>query len=129
MDKIITSEKIDQHRRLFFGAAAVTIAAAQLGMVGSAVAQTKAAQLRPMKPGTNTSFGPAKAGRRRPPQCRLRRSWPRRRPGGPSSARLALRHLQLCRCRAVASVGGLPGDRAISARLWHDTISVQRDGP
>jgi pimeloyl-ACP methyl ester carboxylesterase len=60
MDKIITSEKIDQHRRLFFGAAAVTIAAAQLGMVGSAVAQTKAAQLRPMKPGTNTSFGPLK---------------------------------------------------------------------
>jgi len=56
-----TSEDIDRHRRLFFGAAAVAAAAAQLGMIGSAAAQsgeTKAARLPAIKPGTNTSLGP-----------------------------------------------------------------------
>jgi len=59
MDTI--SEDIDRHRRLFFGAAAVAAAAAQLGMIGSAAAQsgeTKAARLPAIKPGTNTSLGP-----------------------------------------------------------------------
>ena len=53
------TEKIDQHRRHFFGAAAVTIAAAQLGIAGSADAQSenkRATQLPAIKPGTNTSF-------------------------------------------------------------------------
>ena len=35
-----TSEDIDRHRRLFFGAAAVAAAAAQLGMIGYAAAQS-----------------------------------------------------------------------------------------
>ena len=59
MDTIKVSEKIDHRRRQLFGAAAVTIAATQLGIVGSANAQsseTKQAQLPPIKPGTNTSF-------------------------------------------------------------------------
>ena len=60
MDTIKMSEQIDQHRRRFFGTAAMTIAAAQFGMIGSADAQTKPAPLRPIKPGTNTSFGPLK---------------------------------------------------------------------
>jgi len=51
------SEDIDHHRRRFFGAAAMTIAAAQLGMTGSAVAQSTAPAI---KPGTNTSFGALK---------------------------------------------------------------------
>jgi pimeloyl-ACP methyl ester carboxylesterase len=53
------TEKIDQHRRHFFGAAAVTIAASQLGIAGSADAQSgnkRATQLPAIKPGTNTSF-------------------------------------------------------------------------
>ena len=57
------SEDIDRHRRQFFGAAAVTVAATQLGMIGSAAAQprkTKMAQLSAIKPGTHTSFGPLK---------------------------------------------------------------------
>jgi pimeloyl-ACP methyl ester carboxylesterase len=57
------TEKIDQHRRHFFGAAAVTIAAAQLGIAGSADAQSgnkRATQLPAIKPGTNTSFTPLK---------------------------------------------------------------------
>ena len=63
MDTIKMSEEIDHHRRRFFGAAAVTIAAAQLGMIGSADAQpsrTKATPLPAIKPGTNTSFASLK---------------------------------------------------------------------
>ena len=56
-----TSEGINRHRRRFLGAAAATVAAAQLGMIGSAAAQageTRAVRLPAVKPGTNTSFGP-----------------------------------------------------------------------
>ena len=55
-------EEINQRRRLF-GAAAMTLAAAQLGVTGSAMAQsgkTSAAGVPAIKPGTNTSFGPIK---------------------------------------------------------------------
>jgi pimeloyl-ACP methyl ester carboxylesterase len=56
------SEEIN-HRRRLFGAAAMTLAAAQLGVTGSAMAQsgkTSAAGVPAIKPGTNTSFGPIK---------------------------------------------------------------------
>jgi pimeloyl-ACP methyl ester carboxylesterase len=58
-----TSEQIDHHRRHLFGTAALTLAAAQLGLVGAAVAQsgeTKPVRLPAIKAGTNTSFGPLK---------------------------------------------------------------------
>ena len=54
-------EEINHQRRRLFGAAAITMAAAQLGMIGPANAQ--AAQSKPLpaiKPGANTSFGPLK---------------------------------------------------------------------
>ena len=57
------AEKIDRHRRYFIGAAAITAAAAQLGMLGSAAAQSgnaSAKRLPTIKPGTHTSFGPLK---------------------------------------------------------------------
>ncbi len=63
MDKTKTSEQIDQHRRRFFGAAAMTFAAAQFGMIGSANAQAvkaSAKELPTVKPGTHTSFGQLK---------------------------------------------------------------------
>jgi pimeloyl-ACP methyl ester carboxylesterase len=63
MDEIKTSEAVDHHRRRFFGTAAMTIAAAQLGIVSSASAQpakTRSAQLPAVKPGTHTSFAPLK---------------------------------------------------------------------
>ena len=54
---------IDDFRRRFLGTAAMTIAAAQLGMIGSAVAQsgkTRLAGVSPIKPGTNTAFSSLK---------------------------------------------------------------------
>jgi pimeloyl-ACP methyl ester carboxylesterase len=53
------SEAVDLHRRHLLGATAVAVAAAQLGRVGPAAAQTgesKAARLPATEPGMNTSF-------------------------------------------------------------------------
>jgi pimeloyl-ACP methyl ester carboxylesterase len=63
VDTIETSEDINHHRRRFFGTAAATFAAAQLGMIGFAAAQSgtaKPAGLSAIRPGTNTSFGALK---------------------------------------------------------------------
>jgi pimeloyl-ACP methyl ester carboxylesterase len=63
MDKIKTSEDVDRHRRRFLGATAMTLAAAQFGMIGSANAQgvkPSAKALPEIKPGTHTAFGPLK---------------------------------------------------------------------
>ena len=63
MDKIKTSEDVDHQRRRLFGAAAMTFAAAQLGVIGSANAQAikaSAKALPEVKPGAHTSFGPLK---------------------------------------------------------------------
>src|SRR5580700_717693 len=57
------SEEIKHNRRRFFGTAAMTLAAAQFGMFGSAEAQARKAEpadVPPTKPGTNTSFGSLK---------------------------------------------------------------------
>jgi len=57
------SDEINHDRRRFLTAVAITIAAAQFDMIGSAAAQTsrtKPASLPPIKPGTNKSFGPLK---------------------------------------------------------------------
>jgi pimeloyl-ACP methyl ester carboxylesterase len=85
-------EKIDHHRRRFLGAAAVAIAAARLGMIGSAGAQpgpANPARLPAIKPGTNTSFealkqidagvlnvGYAEAGPANGPVVLLLHGWP-----------------------------------------------------
>ena len=57
------TEEINHHRRRFFGAAAIAVAAAQFGAAGLAKAQSnpaKPAEPAPVKQGTNTSFGPLK---------------------------------------------------------------------
>ncbi|MGO9441646.1 MAG: alpha/beta fold hydrolase [Terriglobales bacterium] len=57
------SEEINHDRRRFLGTAALTIAAAELLMTGSADAQSgkaKPADAPTTEPGTNTSFGPLK---------------------------------------------------------------------
>jgi len=63
MTEIEASKQIDHDRRRFFGTAALTVAAAQLGMIGGAKAQSsppKSTRLPAIKAGTNTSFGPLK---------------------------------------------------------------------
>jgi pimeloyl-ACP methyl ester carboxylesterase len=57
------SHEINHHRRRFLGTAAMTIAAAQIGMIGFAHAQSgnaRPARLPTIKPGTNTSFASLK---------------------------------------------------------------------
>jgi pimeloyl-ACP methyl ester carboxylesterase len=59
MGTIEMPEGINHYRRRFFGTAAMTIAAAQLGIIGAAKAQngqTETAELPTIKPGTNASF-------------------------------------------------------------------------
>ena len=60
MDTIKTAGEIDRRRRHFLRSAGATLAAAQLGLIESANAQTgkTSTQLPAIKPGTNTSFGP-----------------------------------------------------------------------
>ena len=63
MGTIKTSEHINQGRRQFFGTAAMSIAAAQFALSGSARAESskaKPAELPKVKPGTHTSFAPLK---------------------------------------------------------------------
>ncbi len=63
MNTIKISEAINHHRRRFLGAAAMTIAAGELGMTGSADAQSnkaKPADVPAIKPGANTSFSSLK---------------------------------------------------------------------
>ena len=60
MDTIKTPERIDQPRRRLFGAAALTVAAVQLGGAGLAQAQTDGSSAAsPWRP-RHTSFGPLK---------------------------------------------------------------------
>jgi pimeloyl-ACP methyl ester carboxylesterase len=60
MDKINVHEAIDHDRRRFFGAAALSFAAAELGAMGAAHAETKPAPPPVNNLGTNTSFAPLK---------------------------------------------------------------------
>jgi pimeloyl-ACP methyl ester carboxylesterase len=60
MDQIDMHEVIDHDRRRFFGAAALSFTAAELGVIGAAHAETKPAPLPAIKSGANTSFAPLK---------------------------------------------------------------------
>ena len=63
MDLIKRPEQINHHRRRFLGSAAMTLAAAQFVLSGSADAQSskaKPADLPRINPGANKSFGPLK---------------------------------------------------------------------
>ncbi len=63
MTAIKTSEAINSHRRRFLSTAAVTLAAAQFGMMSSAGAQSgtaRSAHVPAIKPGTNTTFAALK---------------------------------------------------------------------
>src|SRR6202042_735064 len=59
MTTIAIDEPFDQPRRRFLGSAAMTVAAAQFGMM-SIASKAKAAPVPPVKRGTHTSFAPLK---------------------------------------------------------------------
>ena len=58
MNTIRIAQGVDHNRRRFLGAAAMTAAAAQLGMQSSAGAQPAKTKLPTIQPGTNVSLGP-----------------------------------------------------------------------
>jgi pimeloyl-ACP methyl ester carboxylesterase len=63
MSTIQTTEEINHQRRRFFGTAALTIAAAQIGLIGSASGQpggTKSVSVPAVRPGSHTSFAAIK---------------------------------------------------------------------
>src|SRR5262245_15468164 len=60
MDALKIAEDINHPRRRFVSGAAMTAAAAQLGMLAPANAQPGKAKLPEIRPGANTSFGPLK---------------------------------------------------------------------
>ncbi len=60
MDPRELLDNIDQDRRRFVEAAALAVAAAQLGTIGSAAAQQVETKMPATKPGTNTSFAALK---------------------------------------------------------------------
>jgi pimeloyl-ACP methyl ester carboxylesterase len=60
MNAVKIVEEINQYRRRFFGAAAMAVAATQLGAIASASAQQAEGKMPIIKPGTNTSFAPLK---------------------------------------------------------------------
>jgi pimeloyl-ACP methyl ester carboxylesterase len=60
MDEIKMSRDIDHRRRHLVGTAALTVAAAQLGMIGALDAQPGKAKLSAVKAGSHTSFGSLK---------------------------------------------------------------------
>src|ERR1700730_15134401 len=55
-----TVDVTNQDRRRLLGAAAIAVAATQLGMINPAAAQRTETKVTAIKPGTNTSFGPLK---------------------------------------------------------------------
>ena len=121
-------EEINHDRRRFLATAIMAIAAAQLGMIGSAartIQQGKTGDVPTIKPGTNTSFGSlkqidagvlnvgyAEAGPVDGPAVILLHGWP-----------YDIHSYR--RCCPFAGVGGLQGDRPVSARLWHDALSFK----
>jgi hypothetical protein len=60
MGNINMHEAVDHDRRRFFRAAALSFAAAELGVIGAARAETKPGPLPAIKAGTNTSVAPLK---------------------------------------------------------------------
>jgi len=118
------NDQINHHRRRFLVLRQSPLRPLKLAMVGSAKAQsaeTAPAGSPAIKPGTNTSFGSAEAGRPGVLDVGYAEAGPPMvRPSFFCTA--GLRHSQLCRRRAAAGIEGLPRDRAVSARLRHDAF-------
>ena len=110
-------------RRRFNGAAAITIAGARLGMVGSARAQftNNPSPDRSMTVGggTNTSFATLKQIHAGVLNVGYAKAGPAVGRAAIPAPRLALRHPQLRRRRAAAGQGRVHADRPVPERVWH----------
>jgi hypothetical protein len=123
------SEEISLNRRRFLGTAAMTIAAAEFGMIGSLEAQSsnaKPANVPQIKPGTNASFGPLKHVNAGVLSIAYAEAGPADAPPGAAFPQLALRYSQLRRCRSYTRSGWLPCSRAIFAGLRRNAVSLRR---
>ena len=80
METFNVRENLNLGRRDFFGAAAVTIAAAQLGVIGPATAQAGEFETARYQAGNAYLVRALEADRCGAAECRIRRSRPRRRP-------------------------------------------------
>ena len=125
------SGKIDPDRRHFLGTVAMTIAAAQFGMIDSASAtQSSKAAVPPVKAGTNASFASLKqidAGV-------LNVGYAETGPAGRSGVILLHGwpydiHSFVDVAPLLASAGGLSGDRPIRARLRDDALPFRCNVP
>ena len=124
--------EIDHDRRRLVGAAAMTFVASQFAFSGAAEAQpskAKAGKPGPDQAGHEHIIRIAEADRCRRAERGIRRSRSRGWPGRHSPARMALRHLQLCRRRAPARGRRLPCHRSIFARPRHDPLPLGCDIP
>ena len=108
-------ESVNQNRRRMLVATAFTVAAARFSKALAADAA-----------GTASSFGPLKQVNAGLLNVGYVEIGPAEREAGHPPPRLAVRHLQLRRCRASACVGRISGDRAVRARLRHDTLPFAR---
>ena len=121
-------EEIDHDRRRFFGAVAMTIAygpVRRYPFCGSTIQQGEACKSAPDQTGNEQVVRPSEADRCRGSEDWLCRTGSERWSSGHTSARLALRHSQLCRCCPFARFDRLPGHRPLCARLWHDALSFE----
>ena len=93
MDTTKISDDINHHRRRFLGHRALTVAAAQLRLIGlgrRAIRQAEAGGSARIKPGTNTSFASLKQIEAGVLNVGYAEAGPADGPAGHSSARLAL---------------------------------------
>ena len=134
MSEELNQNPFNNDRRRFMRNAAMALAAAELVTISSAVAQPSKKNAKDMTPATPASkgssgaaFGPLKQIDAGLLNIGYAEAGPAEWSCSTSTARLALRHLQLCRCRAFVGFGRLQGNRPLSARLRYDALSLQRN--
>jgi hypothetical protein len=119
MSTITSSEESSHARRRLLRHGAMTIAVAAIFAIGFAKAQSSGGKSPQIKPGANASFGPLKQIDAGVLNVGYVEAGP---PDGPA---VILLHGWPYDIHSYAGVGWLPGDRPVSARLWHDALPFQ----
>ena len=123
------TELIGISRRRLLAMSSVSAVATLLAGLGrfTSSGNAKASDLLSTTFRTNASFGPIKQIDSGLLNVGYTESGLAKGPPSHSPARLALRHLQLCRCCALIGGARLPSVRSLHARLWNDALSFERD--